>query len=56
MTSARFYFEGPAPGCNYVIDDAVVREGENQNTDHGFGSSLESIDNLRKNDIHVKSV
>ncbi|XP_076467138.1 uncharacterized protein LOC143298224 [Babylonia areolata] len=51
--TTRLYFQGPQPHINYVVDDAALREGQDANTDHGFGSSGENIDKIRKSDIHV---
>jgi len=51
LKSTRFYFQGPEPGTNFVVDDASVTPFHNST--HATGDSHSTIDQLRKSDINI---
>ncbi|XP_070190257.1 anti-sigma-I factor RsgI6-like [Littorina saxatilis] len=56
LAKARIYFQGPQPGCNFVVDDASVteRSGGGGGGTHTQQSTNSNIDKLRKSDINIR--
>ncbi|KAK7497333.1 hypothetical protein BaRGS_00011377, partial [Batillaria attramentaria] len=52
LESARFYYQGPAPGIDFYTDDASVRP----TTDTQSPYPGDAIDNLRRSDINIRVV